>query len=65
MPPDEPADSQGRAESLLGDVDLVAEDELQALGQTPGERRLASSPRGRRGPGLGVVLVLQAAVARR
>jgi hypothetical protein len=47
---------QLRAESLLGDVDLTADDQLHARGHDARERWFVSSPRRRRRPRFGVIV---------
>jgi hypothetical protein len=46
-------------QSFLGDVDLIAEHEVDRRGQFPGERRLAGATRRWRGPGLLVTVFLR------
>ena len=51
--------AEARRQAVLGDVDLVAQHQFEALGQRPGDRRLLPAPRGRQGPRLGIFLVRQ------
>ena len=62
--PDQAIAQTGR-QRVLGDIDLIAENQLEAFGQRPGERRFCSAARGRRGPGRGGVFVRRAQAARR
>ena len=51
--------AEARRQAVLGDVNLVAQGQFQALGQRPGDRRLLPAARGRQGPRLGIFLVRQ------
>lgn len=48
-----------RGQSFLGDIDLIAEHEVDRRGQFPGERRLAGATRRWRGPRLLVTVFLR------
>ena len=51
--------AQARRQPVLGDVDLIAENQFKALGQRPGNRRFLPAARGRRSPRLGILLIRQ------